>query len=407
MTGVKLSAQEAPHSPSSRGLSSEASALREGSEVRVVVVDDSAVARGMWVRALTRSSAVKVVTSFNGGQPFLDWLSGGRESAVDVVVLDIEMPGMSGLDALPAILAKNQKIKVIIASAHSPAGSANAVKALMLGAADFVCKPSSLSPGAGLASVEGELLEKVLRYREVKGGDAEGRGVPIVKSVAHTTQREPPGKSAAPALLVVGSSTGGPQALLKLFSLLPKPLRLPVLIAQHMPPRFTTLLAASIAEATGHPCREAADGDVLVPGQILMAPGDFHLQVKRSPESKLIKVELNQNPPENWCRPAVDPLFRSAAECFGSRLLALVLTGMGEDGRRGAEAIRQCGGVVLAQDEASSVVWGMPGAVARAGIASEVLSIAGLASRVTRACQPANGIELHQFAPSPQVGSKK
>jgi two-component system chemotaxis response regulator CheB len=149
-----------------------------------------------------------------------------------------------------------------------------------------------------------------------------------------------------------------------------------------MPPKFTTLLAASIRDTTGHDCREARDGDALVPGQVLLAPGDFHMEIRRL--EGVLRVSLNQNPPENWCRPAVDPLFRSAAETLGSKVFAVVLTGMGEDGRRGAQAISEKSGAVYVQDEASSVVWGMPGAVARAGLAREILPIPELVSRATR-----------------------
>jgi two-component system chemotaxis response regulator CheB len=173
--------------------------------------------------------------------------------------------------------------------------------------------------------------------------------------------------------------------LLQFFTLLPKPFPIPILVVQHMPPKFTTLLAASIRESTGHDCREARPGDELISGRVLIAPGDFHMRIGRTSDGKTGRIELNQEPPENWCRPAVDPLFRSAAEFFGSRVLAMVLTGMGEDGRRGCEQVHSKGGQIFVQDEASSVVWGMPGAVARAGLAREILPLAELVSRATLA----------------------
>jgi len=350
----------------------------------VVVIDDSAVSRGMWTRALERSPGIRILTSFSRARAFLDWLATSPSNQPDVVLLDIEMPEMDGIEALPKILELRPRAKVIIASAHSPAGSRNAVQALMLGAVDFISKPSSLSPGGQLEQVAKELVAKVIQYRPRP--DPEKQSVMVVRSptAATPTPRSQPPSGASPAggVLLVGCSTGGPQALQKFFSLLPKPVPVPVLIVQHMPPKFTTLLAASIRETTGHECREAKDGDVLQAGQVLLAPGDYHMELKRSDGG--LKVSLNQNPAENWCRPAVDPLFRSAAETLGSRVFAVVLTGMGEDGRRGAQVISDKGGAIYVQDEASSVVWGMPGAVARAGLAREVLPIPELVSRATR-----------------------
>jgi two-component system chemotaxis response regulator CheB len=365
----------------------EQSALEK---VRVVVVDDSAVARGMWVRALGRSPLVQVVTSFHDGKSFLDWLRTAGLEKVDVVLLDIEMPGMNGLEVLPQALQFFPKLKVIIASAHSPAGSVTAVKALTLGAADFISKPSSLSPGGALDQVEKELVGKVLHFRSV------AKKPPELEAVAQPRQEPAPvpvrgpavsrfgGGSSDTQVLVIGCSTGGPQALLQFFTQLPKPFPAPILIVQHMPPKFTALLAASIRDTTGHDCREARSGDEVISGRVLLAPGDFHMVVQRNLDAKGFRVELNQNPPENWCRPAVDPLFRSAADCFGSQILALVLTGMGEDGRRGCEQVHAKGGAIYVQDEASSVVWGMPGAVAKAGLARELLPISELVSRATQ-----------------------
>jgi len=372
------------------GLTDWKSEQTDSEKIKVVVVDDSAVARGIWVRALGRSPSIQVVTSFHDGKSFLEWLKMTGLEKVDVVLMDIEMPGMSGLDVLPQALQLFPKLKVIIASAHSPAGSANAVKALTLGAADFVSKPSSLSPGGALDQVEKELVGKVMQYRPVAKSPTrletlpklrvEG-GAPFVRtpSVARSGS-----SSSDIQVLVIGCSTGGPQALLQFFTLLPKPFPVPILVVQHMPPNFTTLLATSIRETTGHDCREARPGDEVISGRVLLAPGDYHMVIQKNAEAKGLRVELNQNAPENWCRPAVDPLFRSAAECFGSQIMALVLTGMGEDGKRGCEHIHAKGGAIYVQDEASSVVWGMPGAVAKAGLSRENLPIPDLVSRVTQ-----------------------
>ena len=393
------------------GVASGGGPSSKGPPVKVVVVDDSAVARGMWVRALGRSSEIQIITSFHDGKPLLEWLAVKTIDLPDVILLDIEMPGLSGLEALPKILALHPKIKVIIASAHSPLGSKNAVLALTLGAVDFISKPSSLSPGSGLEKVENELIEKVLQYRQVDSGST-GGGAQAIPLRTGKLEKPAPGTFGVStadqcSILVVGCSTGGPQALLRFFSLLPKPFNVPVLVVQHMPPRFTTLLAASISDTTGHECREAVDGDSLLPGRILLAPGDYHLQMKRAVDGKGISVVLNQNPPENWCRPAVDPLFRSAAELFGPRVLAMVLTGMGEDGRRGCESVHARGGKIFVQDEASCVVWGMPGAVARAGLALEVLPIPDLVSRATRLTGAGSRPATSQFTSSPRAVSQK
>jgi two-component system, chemotaxis family, protein-glutamate methylesterase/glutaminase len=193
---------------------------------------------------------------------------------------------------------------------------------------------------------------------------------------------DPSGFAPRPALVAIGVSTGGPNALAELIPALPGDLAVPVLVVQHMPPMFTRLLAARLDAQSALTVREATDGLPLTPGTVTIAPGDFHMVVDR--DGSRARVVLNQDPPENSCRPAVDPLFRSVAAAYGSRVLGVVLTGMGQDGLRGCENVRDAGGRVLAQDEASSVVWGMPGFVVRAGLADRVLPLADIAAEIMR-----------------------
>jgi len=340
-------------------------------QTHVILVDDSAVARGMWTRALQDDSDIIVKTAFASAKQAIDYL---KLFPVDVVILDIEMPDMDGLTAIPLIRKARPEAKILIASAHSKSGSENAMKALTLGAADIISKPSSLVPGLSLKSTEEELRSKVRALGRRKGMLHK----PAMESPYLTQNRV----ISRPEILVVGTSTGGPPALIEFFKALPKSVDLPVLLVQHMPPLFTGILAKTLSHETQWKCREAKNDDAIVAGEIRIAPGDFHLRVTRG-----FRLALDQAPPENYCRPAVDPLFRSAADVFGEAVLGVVLTGMGEDGKKGAQSIVDHGGVVFAQDEASSTVWGMPGAVVRAGLASFMGPVPEIVERVARAYQ--------------------
>ncbi len=332
------------------------------------VIDDSAVARGLWSRLIDAEPDMTVVGTAADGLSGLEAL---RRLRADIVILDLEMPGMGGEAVLPRILDECPGTQVIVASALTTAGSQAAVSALTLGAAECVAKPTSLSPAAGVRKVAEELLAKIRALRREREPSA------AVPAGAKTTETP---RSASPAAIVVGASTGGPNALVTLLSGLAPRFPLPILIVQHMPAYFIPALSERIALETRRDCRLALQGERVVPGRIYLAPGDRHLNVISTREGATIR--LSDDEPENFCRPAVDPLFRSAAAAYGNRLIAVVLTGMGEDGRAGAEEVTRAGGLVLAQDEASSVVWGMPGAVARAGLASEVLPVEQLAHRL-------------------------
>jgi two-component system chemotaxis response regulator CheB len=348
--------------------------------INVMIVDDSAVIRGLITRMLEGEAAVHVIASLANGQLAVER---ARRTPVDVVILDIEMPVMDGLTALPKLLAIDPRLKVIVASTLTSRNAEISIRCLDAGAVDYVPKPTAVRDVGGLAggsdAFRRELVEKILvhggqRRRTVGSHMADRAGTPARTTVSVTASRavslrQP--STARPHILAIGCSTGGPQALKALLGdLITKPLALPIVITQHMPPKFTAILADHIRQQTGRPTGEAVDGEPLLPGHIYVAPGERHLRVQGRQGGWVLR--LGDDPPQNFCRPAVDPMFASLAEAFGSRVLAVVLTGMGSDGLKGATAIVNAGGTVLAQDEASSVVWGMPGAVATAGLCSAV-----------------------------------
>jgi two-component system, chemotaxis family, protein-glutamate methylesterase/glutaminase len=330
----------------------------------------------------------------------------------DVVILDDEMPEMRGRDILKVLRARHPSVAVVMFSGTFSAGALGTFDALSLGAVDGVAKPSA---GEGRISddhpVWGELLDKAKRtYRRPdRGGtniavaraeerrhaatgtapDTEPAPVaprprPAVPRPAPPVPRaEMPAGRATDAIAVIGSSTGGPEALTTVFTGLPGSFPLPIVVVQHMPPTFTRLLAERLDRASALTVREAHDGAELTPGTAWIAPGDHHVVIERGVLQSVVR--LNQDPPENSCRPAADPLFRSATAAYGDRVAALVLSGMGQDGLRGCEQIAAAGGRILTQDEATSVVWGMPGYVTRAGLSDAVLPIEEIAEAFTTA----------------------
>ncbi len=296
------------------------------------------------------------------------------------------MPVMDGLTALPKLLEAQPGIKIIMASTLSTRNADISIRALHAGAADYVPKPTSSRDIRTGDDYPRELLAKVKtlgaarrRHRSAAlgKGPASGPGLYPAKPIA---LRKP--GPVRPAVLAIGSSTGGPQALFAVLGGLKSTIQQPILITQHMPPTFTTILAGHIARASGRPCTEAEDGDVVQSGHIYVAPGDFHMVVEADKAQRVLR--LNKAPPENFCRPAVDPMLRSLAKVFGPGVLSVILTGMGHDGLDGGEAVAKAGGTVIAQDEESSVVWGMPGAVATVGLCSAVLPITELAPYIMR-----------------------
>lgn len=370
-----------------------------GSEppVRVMLTDDSAVVRGLINRMLSAQPGIEVVASVGSGAQAIRQLE--RDPAIDVIILDVEMPVMDGLTALRRLLAVRPTVQVIMASTLTQRNAEISLEALAAGAADYVPKPTSARLGSA-ESFREELIAKIqaLGGRGESARDGAGLAArPVTRAASRPRAGEAPGRggrSAAPfalraaaamppELIAIGCSTGGPQALAALFKdLAPGAFRQPVLITQHMPPTFTAILAEHLGRGSGWPCREAADGAPLVPGHVYVAPGEYHMLVEGGRDVPLLR--LSREAPVNFCRPSVDPMLRTAAACFGGRVLAVLLTGMGSDGADGARAVVAAGGTVLAQDEPTSVVWGMPGAVARAGLCAAVLPLGELAPAILR-----------------------
>lgn len=349
--------------------------------IRVLLVDDSAVVRGAIGKILEAEKDIKVVTTAPNGQMALDAM---RHTEIDVVLLDVEMPVMDGITALPLMLSAHPRSRVIMTSSLTQQGAAITMQALALGATDYISKPSARAGGAALASVAHEIVSKVRaigRARKVNIDPPAGlHRRPAPPTSASILVAGNTGDS-TPRALAIAASTGGPNALADVLSRLPADYPLPTFITQHMPPVFTALLAQRLQRDTGRTCVEATNGMPVRPGHTYVAPGDWHMLVHTVEGHPVIRLE--QSPPENHCRPAADPMLRSIAAVYGAATLAVVLTGMGEDGRRGCAAVRERGGRVIVQDEATSVVWGMPGAVASAGLAQWILPLPEIAGKIS------------------------
>ncbi len=343
--------------------------------VRVAVCDDSPLIRSIVARSLESSPQISVVLRAGNGRELLDQL---RATKVDVIVLDIEMPVMDGLTALPLILKAAPDVRVVMASTLTTRGADITMRALQLGAADYVPKPTSLAGVSGDDTFRRDLVAKVRALGARRGKVAVVAGQPGLPGAKKILTRAAP--TLPPRVLAIGSSTGGPQALLSVIPALGRKFPLPILLTQHMPAAFTAMLAEHINRLGGPTCAEAVDGEVLRPGHVHLAPGGRHMVVSGSGAS--LTVRLNDDPPENFCRPAVDPLLRSLAVATGDRTLAVILTGMGTDGLRGGEKLIAASGGMIAQDEASSVVWGMPGAVTQAGLCFAVLPLKEIAGKI-------------------------
>ncbi|MGU3496928.1 chemotaxis response regulator protein-glutamate methylesterase [Xanthobacteraceae bacterium A53D] len=407
--------------------------------IRVMIVDDSVFIRGILSNWLSEAADLKVVATHANGRRAVDDV---LKSLPDVIILDLEMPEMDGLTALPLILEKKPNTVVLVASTLTRRGAEVSMKAMSLGAADYVPKPDA---GRGISAAEEFRRDLTAKVRSL-GQRVRRRGSlprvtahpapaaaapgaarpaaerphaeravperpPVERPHAERTPAERPSAerphaerpaavssllarpkvndkrrpySMAPVgLLAVGSSTGGPQALTRLFTDIgPNIGSVPVVIVQHMPATFTAILAEHVGRAAGRPAAEGVDGEVLKPGHIYIAPGGKHMLIEKVGSDKVIR--LNDGPPVNFCKPAVDPMFDAVSEIYGRNVLALVLTGMGSDGAKGAGRIADAGGSVIAQDEETSVVWGMPGATVQLGNASEVLSIGEIGRKVSR-----------------------
>jgi len=385
--------------------------------LKIMIVDDSAVVRGLISRWLEHEPDMVLAGLAIDGAKGVEKV---KEVQPDVLILDIEMPNMGGLEALPKLLAAKPGLRVLMASTLTTRGASVTLRALELGAADYIPKPDSTRIG-GADGFRTELLTKI---RALCGRTRAWPVAPSLTPPPPSNTSTPPSSAHSPAahnlnaapamghshatpqpsqpylrpaapvvqlrprsgpkridVLVVGASTGGPPALRNFLLGLGADWKLPILIVQHMPATFTAILAEHLDKALPQKVQEAKDGMLIESRNVYIAPGDWHMTIKNDPICKQIK--LDQSAQVNWCRPAVDPLFKSAAEAYGNHVLAVVLTGMGHDGRDGAQALVNVGASVMAQDEASSVVWGMPGAVAEAGLAEIIKPVEGL----TLACK--------------------
>ncbi|MEZ5964859.1 MAG: chemotaxis response regulator protein-glutamate methylesterase [Planctomycetota bacterium] len=358
--------------------------------IRVLVVDDNALDRKLVTAAIESDPAFAVVGTAPSG-----WIGLRKVESLqpDVVTLDVEMPDMNGLDALLSLRATAPDLAVVMVSAHTDRGTAAALESLAYGATGYCRKPTDCKGFADAVRTLGDQLLPKIRTALKHGGKqaALGRATAEATPAVTATAASPPAvgvrrlAAGRVEIVAIGVSTGGPNALTEVIPLLPAEFPVPVVITQHMPPMFTRYLAKSLGDKSAMPVREAADGDVVAPGSVWIAPGDYHMELQRV-EGELV-ARLNQGPPENSCRPAVDPMFRSVSRTHGAGVLALVMTGMGQDGTAGARAVREAGGSILAQDEATSVVWGMPGFVVRAGLADEVLPLGEIAAALVRRVQ--------------------
>jgi two-component system chemotaxis response regulator CheB len=345
--------------------------------IRVLIVDDSAVVRRVVTSVIQEDRALEVAGTATNGRSGLVQV---QECAPDVVVLDVDMPEMNGLEMLAELRKTRPTLPVVMFSSHTEKGAATTLDALSLGASDYVTKPSGMTGDEALHHLRRELIPRLKALCR----DVVDMGAPVEPLRAWGPFRPRP-QGRIPArrhveILAIGASTGGPDALATLLAGLPRELPVPIVVVQHMPPHFTRLLAGRLGSKVTFPVAEGVSGTVLRPGEVWIAPGGQHMTVVRDGTS--VRLRLTTDPPENSCRPSVDVLFRSVAEVYGASALAIVMTGMGRDGLAGCERIWEAQGRILVQNEATSVVWGMPGLVAQAGLAEDVLPLDQLTARI-------------------------
>jgi two-component system chemotaxis response regulator CheB len=346
--------------------------------IRVLLVDDSLVARTVLARLLDGRPEFEIAGAAPTADQAIQFLS---SHDIDIVVLDVEMPGKDGLTALPEILEASHGARVLIVSSAAEAGASATVRALTLGAADTLLKPTA---GNFAGEFSHKFIDALLRIGHAnhlvqrpdrRAADTTPRPVAPTPMIALR-----PTRSGKIACLAIGASTGGLHALSAFLRRLTPDFSAPILITQHLPPPFMPYFAAQLRDIAGRPTAVAADGTSLVPGEMLVAPGEGHIRLARS--GSRVVVRIDPAPAPSRCMPSVDPMFEAMAEVFGGEGVGVVLTGMGRDGTIGAESMVAAGAEILAQDAATSVVWGMPGSVAQAGLASLVMSPEDLARHV-------------------------
>ncbi|GBE44435.1 chemotaxis response regulator protein-glutamate methylesterase [bacterium BMS3Bbin10] len=363
-------------------------------KIRVMVVDDSAVVRGLVSRWVDEDPGMETIGRFANGQLALDGIAG---CAPDVVVLDIEMPVMDGMTALPELLKLKPGVKIIMSSTLTRKNAEISMKALSLGATDYIPKPESNRGVTTSVDFRTALLDKIKALVPRKAARApvapnsvSATRQPVEAGAPGVSPAAPAGESPAlrtfsrikPRILAIGSSTGGPQALARVIEdVASATADIPVVITQHMPPTFTAILAEHLARSAGRTAKEGTDGEKIIPGTIYVAPGGLHMTVIEKDGAPALSVY--DGPMVNFCKPAVDPMFEGVVKVYGPAVLALVLTGMGHDGAKGAVQIADTGGAVIAQDEATSVVWGMPGAAVVAGACAAILPLDEIGRKIS------------------------
>ena len=367
--------------------------------IRVAIVDDSVVVRGLFSRWLIETPGIRVVGTYRSGR---DIINNVVEAAPHIILLDIEMPDIDGLSALPHILKARPETIVIVASTLTDRNADISLKCMALGATDYLLKPQSNREVSTSADFRHALIDKILTFgtrAKLRSRARQGEPVRIVRKYGEAGSSHEPAPYASigdpalppmrptsritPKALLIGASTGGPQAVMALLkSVRPVLDHIPVLIAQHMPAAFTTMFAEHLSRHVEIDVVQAKDGEPVAPGRVYVAPGGRHMRVR--PSGNGAQIAIADDAPVNFCKPSVDVLFDSAMEQYGQACLAVVLTGMGVDGARGALRIAERGGTIIAQDEASSVVWGMPGATVRLGACAAVLPIPKMAPAIFR-----------------------
>lgn len=347
-------------------------------KTRVLVVDDSTVMRRLITEAVSRDPEFEVACTSSNGKLALERLS---QQSIDAVVLDVEMPEMDGMTALHEMRRLYPKLTIIMCSTVTKKGASITLEALDAGANDYVTKPTQARDHEDAIQ---RLAEDLLPRLRIHRGLVPARSQPVLlQRPVH--ERAP--KDARPSPIewvLIGTSTGGPNALAEIVRHLPADLEVPVLVVQHMPPVFTSLLADRLGALGTLQCHEAEEGQRPLKGHLYLAPGGRHMEISEQKADGAFALHLTDGAAENSCRPSVDVLFRSVSQHVGGRVLAVVLTGMGQDGFRGCEHLREQGAQIVVQDEASSVVWGMPGYIAQNGLADRILPLHEIAGEVLR-----------------------